>query len=427
MSSLQTSESPGGDVPSPTAPKDLTAHREGRGRAELVLEIGRALLRLGAPAYRMEDAMQIVARRLGLEGQFYCTPTAFIAALGRGSRQRSFMARVEESEIHLGKMSRIHDVIEALSRGIMSPVAAIREVREIMEAPPLYPAVVRLVAPALFSAAVAILFGGGVIELAVASLLGLITGALGLTMATTPNLARLFPALAGFVSAMLAGIAVPLLPDFSVYLALIAGLIVLMPGLSLTLATRELASGHLVAGSSRMAGAMVSLVIVGFGVALGSQISQLLFGIWPQAISQAIPAWTHWLALLSAAIGFTVLFNATPNKLGWILFTGILAVEIGGRVSDWLNPGLGALVGALLVGLLGNLYARFKNRPAVIIQVPGIMLMVPGSLSFRGLRSLLEQDVLGGIQIGVTVALVAAGLSTGLILASALLPPKRAL
>ncbi|MCP1727018.1 uncharacterized membrane protein YjjP (DUF1212 family) [Natronospira proteinivora] len=407
--------------------REISATREGRGRAELVLEIGRALLRLGAPAYRLEDTMRLVARRLGLEGQFYCTPTAFIAALGRGSRQRSFMARVDESEIHLGKMSRIHDVIESLSQGILSPVAAIRQVREIMDSAVQYPLLVRLIAPALFSAAVAILFGGGVIELAVACLLGMVTGGLGLVMRRSVNLARLYPPVAGMLSAVLAGMALLVLPDFSVYLALIAGLIVLMPGLGLTLATRELASGHLVAGSSRMAGAIVALVVVGFGVALGSQISQVVSGPWPQEISQAIPAWTPWLAILAAGIGFTVLFNATPNKLGWILAGGIIAVEVGGRVSDWLNPGLGALVGALLVGLLGNLYARYRNRPAVIIQVPGIMLMVPGSLSFRGLSSLLEQDALGGVQIGFTVALVAAGLSTGLILASALLPPQRAL
>jgi len=407
--------------------REVSATREARGRAELVLEIGRALLRLGAPAYRLEDTMRVVAQRLGLEGQFYCTPTAFIAALGRGSRQRSFMARVEESEIHLGKLSRVHDVIESLARGTLSPVSAIRRIREIMDGPAEYGLMTRVIAPGLFSAAVAILFGGGVVELAVATLLGLVTGVLGLVMSRSVNLARLYPALAGLVSALLAGLALLIVPPFSVYLALVAGLIVLMPGLGLTLATRELASGHLVAGSSRMAGAIVALVIVGFGVALGSQLSQALTGPWPQDISQAIPAWTSWLAIFSAAIGFTVLFNATPNKLGWILFGGILAVEVGGRVSEWLNPGLGALIGALLVGLLGNLYARWRNRPAVIIQVPGIMLMVPGSLSFAGLRSLMDQDALGGVQIGFTVALVAAGLSTGLILASALLPPRRAL
>lgn len=406
---------------------DVATTREGRGRAELVLEIGRALLRLGSPAYRMEDTLKLLAQRLGLEGQFYCTPTAFIAALGRGSQQRSFMARVNEAEIHLGKLSRIHDVIEALSRHVLSPVAAIRQVRDIMDAPPQYSVVVRLVAPALFSAAIAMIFGAGVVELAVAFLLGFVTGGLGMLMGPRPNLSRLFPALAGTLNALLVGVALLLLPPFSAYLALIAGLIILMPGLSLTLATRELASGHLVAGSSRMAGAIVSLVIVGFGVALGSQLAQMFSGPWPQEISTAIPAWTHWLSLLIAGIGFTVLFNATPNKLGWIVLAGVLAVEVGGRMSDWLNPGLGALVGALLVGILGNLYARLRNRPAIIIQVPGIMLMVPGSLSFRGLASLMEQDSLGGIQIAVSVALVAAGLSTGLILASALVPPKRSL
>jgi len=412
---------------SKTSKSDISATREGRGRAELVLEIGRALLRLGSPAYRLEDTLKLVAQRLGLEGQFYCTPTAFIAALGRGSRQRSFMARVDAAEIHLGKLSRIHDIIESLSQNLLSPVAAIRQIREIMEAPPQYPVIVRLLAPALFSSAIAMIFGGGVLELAVAFVLGFITGGLGMLMGPRPNLSRLFPALAGTLNALLVGVALLLLPPFSAYLALIAGLIILMPGLSLTLATRELASGHLVAGSSRMAGALVSLVIVGFGVALGSQLAQMFSGPWPQDISMAIPAWTHWLSLLIAGIGFTVLFNATPNKLGWIVLAGILAVEVGGRVSDWLNPGLGALVGALLVGVLGNLYARLRNRPAVIIQVPGIMLMVPGSLGFRSISSLMEQDALGGLQLAFTVALVAAGLSTGLILASALVPPKRSL
>ncbi|MDQ2069098.1 threonine/serine exporter family protein [Natronospira bacteriovora] len=407
--------------------RDVASTNEGRGRAELVLEIGRALLRLGAPAYRLEDTMKLLAQRLGLEGQFYCTPTFFMAALGRGSRQRSFMARVDEAEIHLGKLSRIHDVIEAMARHTLSPVAAIRQVREIMDAPPQYSIGVRLLAPALFSAAIAILFGGGVIELGVALLLGFLTGGLGMLMGPRPNLSRLYPALAGTIGALVVGVGLLWLPPFSAYLALVAGLIILMPGLSLTLATRELATGHLTAGSARMAGAMVSLVIIAFGVALGSQLAQMFSGPWPQEISTTLPAWTHWLAILAAGIGFTVLFNASPNKLGWIVLTGVLAVEVGGRVSDWLNPGLGALIAALLVGVLGNLYARIRNRPAVVIQVPGIMLIVPGSLGFRSLASMMDQDALGGVQIGFTVALVAAGIATGLILASALVPPRRSL
>jgi uncharacterized membrane protein YjjP (DUF1212 family) len=407
--------------------RPATRESQGGGRAELVLEIGRALLRLGAPAYRLEDTMQLLSHRLGLEGQFYCTPTAFVAAIGRGSDQRSVMARVDNAEINLGKLSRIHDIIESLSRGDMGPVQAIREVRATMEAERQYRWPTVSLAAALLSAAVAILFGGGPIELAVATGVGLMVGLLGSLMQPYQNLGRLFPPLAGLLAALFAGLSSLLLPEFSVYLAMVAGLIVLMPGLSITLATRELATGHLVAGSARMSGALVQLTIIGFGVALGSQISQLMTGPLPQTISGLLPFWAHWLGLLAAGIGFTVLFQSQPSKIGWITLAGVLAAEVGGRMAGAFNPGLGALIGALLVGILGNVYARRRNRPAVLIHVPGIMLLVPGSLGFSGIASLMAEDALGGVQVAFTVALVAAGLSTGLLLASVLVPPRRAL
>ena len=58
---------------------------------------------------------------------------------------------------------------------------------------------------------------------------------------------------------------------------------------------------------------------------------------------------------------------------------------------------------------------------------PGIMLLVPGSVGFRGLSSMMAHDVVSGIQTAFTMILMAVALVAGLLLANDILPPKRAL
>ncbi|HZU53973.1 MAG TPA: threonine/serine exporter family protein, partial [Holophagaceae bacterium] len=51
-----------------------------------ILKLGRALQAYGTPAHRFEEAMEAVARRLGLDGQFFGMPTGFFASLGAGAQ-----------------------------------------------------------------------------------------------------------------------------------------------------------------------------------------------------------------------------------------------------------------------------------------------------------------------------------------------------
>ena len=61
-----------------------------------------------------------------------------------------------------------------------------------------------------------------------------------------------------------------------VSIATLAGLIVLVPGLTVTTAITELATSHLTAGTTRMAGAFMTFIAIGFGVALGYRIAAML-------------------------------------------------------------------------------------------------------------------------------------------------------
>lgn len=104
--------------------------------AALVLNLGRALLHVGSPAHRLEAAMQIMAKRLGLTAEFFSTPTALIVSLGDGEKQRTFLARSEPGATDLAKLADLTDVMEELASGKLEPEQADARVRAIDQAAP---------------------------------------------------------------------------------------------------------------------------------------------------------------------------------------------------------------------------------------------------------------------------------------------------
>jgi hypothetical protein len=88
-------------------------------------------------------------------------------------------------------------------------------------------------------------------------------------------LAAASEAIAAIVATVLAAAFAHFIAPLSVQTVVVAALIVLMPGLSLTTAVTELASGQLVTGTARFAGAMVVLFKLTFGSIAGAQIERV--------------------------------------------------------------------------------------------------------------------------------------------------------
>ena len=96
-----------------------------------------------------------------------------------------------------------------------------------------------------------------------------------------------------FFASLIASSLVPL----NVRSVLIASIIVLMPGLTLTTAVTELSTQHLVAGTVRLMGAAATLLKLSLGTIAAVQLARA-FG-WTALPSQAlpVPAWAEWAAL----------------------------------------------------------------------------------------------------------------------------------
>lgn len=395
---------------------------------ELVMDIGSALHRYGAPAHRIESLLTAVSARLGLEARFYSTPTAILASFGPPEALRTGFIRVNPGEIDIERLARLDQLTQAVIFGEYDVAQAQMHLEAILSAPPRYSPLAIVLCYALSAAGFARLLGGGPIEVTVAGVASLLVGSLALGAERVPALGRVLEPTAAFVVSLVAVSASRLGLPLVSGIATVAGLIVLLPGLALTTALNELATQNLISGTSRLMAAALVFLELAFGVALGGQVATLLFGPAAQAVALPTPPeWTVTPALVLSTVALAVLFRARPRDVWGILATGCLGYVGVLWASTWLGPELGAFIGALVLGLMSNGIAILFDRPAMSTLVPGLILLVPGSVGFRSLESLLARDVVTGIGSAFSMVLVAIALVAGLLLSNALLPSRRAL
>lgn len=405
-------------IPSPLDPDPQAA-------IGFVLRIGQALHTTGYAAHRIEAVMERVAIQLGLQGQFFATPTSIFAAFGPLERQRTHLMRVGAAEDDLGRLADLDAVVGRVMRGDVSPADGSTRIDQIMTAPPRYPGLMAVLAYGVLSASSARFLGGGGLEIVVAGGIGLMVGLLDRLAAKVAPLGRVFVPLAAFLAALTAGLLSEWLPGLTVFLVTLAGLIVLLPGWTLTLAMTELATRHLLAGMARLSGAFMLLISIVVGMALGLKAASAMVGKIAVGAPVPLQNWTLYAALLALPLGAAVLLRVKPRDIPWVLASGGVAFLGGQLGARLLGPELGAFFAALLVGLGSNVYAWLSDRPTSVTLVPGVLLLVPGSIGFRGIASMVDRKTLTGVETAFTALLIAAALSAGILTATVLGPQRR--
>ncbi len=390
-----------------------------------ILRLARALHTYGYAAQPLEEVMALASFRLGMSGEFFSTPTSIFAAFGERERQKTYLLRVEPGDVDLGKLARLDQVTVGVLRATMRPAEGSRRIDAIVADPPRYGPVMTTAAFGIASGAAARLFGGGLNEMAAAAGIGVVIGLLALLATRVRGLAHVFEPIAAFIASFTAAALGARVLPLSSFLATLAGLIVLVPGLTLTIAMTEISTRHLVSGTARLSGAVMLFLGIAFGVAFGSTLALHAFGPGTTAQPVALPAWTNLVALALAALGFVVLLKAEPVDAPWIILTGALGFY-GSRIgAATLGPELGTFVGALIAGIASNLYARLRDRPATVALVPGILLLVPGSIGYRSLASLLRREVVLGVETAFQMMLIAVALVAGMLIANIVSPHRR--
>lgn len=394
--------------------EDVSTVRPVDDAAQLIIELTAALHGAGAPAHRLEATVAAISQAVGVQAAVFAQPTAVFLELDGRTR----LLRVEPRDVALGDLVAIYRLARDVESGRTTVAQARARLLGLARSPLRYGRLAQAAAWLGIGGGAAVFFGGGPVELLLSALL---SGLIGQLPAAGGALIPLGAALAvGLVSHAVAGV-VALRPD----IVLLSGLIVLLPGYTLTVGLTELATRNLASGTARLAAAGVTLLQLGVGIGLAGAIaSRLLPAVLP-ATSQVMGPTSHVLATAVAGLAFLVLFRARLHDLPAVLGIVLVAVygtRLGGAL---LGPESAPFLGALAVGLVSNLHARLRDLPALVLLVPGIILLVPGSLGLRGMTALIE----GGDNMldGARMFLVGAALVAGILTANAILPPRRAL
>jgi uncharacterized membrane protein YjjP (DUF1212 family) len=392
-----------------------------------VLALGKALHRYGTPAHRLEEALTVCCTRLGLEhAEVFTTPTTIIMSFGPPHHLRTRMMRVEGSELDMSKLAAVDQIADQVAQHSLTANEGIKKLYEIQEQPPRYGRGVSTAVNALTASALAVFFGGSLADVAVAGAIGVAIGVFAQFASRSVDRARVLELVGALFASLTAGVVSSVWHAVSPSVVTVSSLIVLLPGMSLTVAMTELTTRHIIAGTSRMMFAVIVLLELVVGVAVGDRLAHVLVEVHSVA-PQSLPAIAQWIALGASAIGVAIVVQAAPRAFGWILAAGFVAYAGSALGTTWLGSDMGVLVGAFALGVTGNLYARVLKRPAQVVMVPAVLLLVPGSMGFRGMSSLLGHDTLTGVETLFAMFIVAVAIAAGLLVANAAVSPRRSL
>lgn len=397
-----------------------------RERVRFVLALGRALHRYGTPAHRLEEALGIVCRQLSLAAEVLSTPTFLMVRFGDPADLKTSMLRVESSELDLAKLAQLDAIADQVSDRELDAATGLARIAAIEQAPRVWGKPAETLTFALTAASVTVFFGGSGRDVIAAAAVGVLIGLLALLTRPRTHAARAFELGGAFIAAFGAGAAAAQWPGITPSIVTIGALVALLPGLMLTTAMTELATRNLVSGTARLMGAVIVLLELALGVALGERVAASLFVIEP-AGHLVLPPWTTWVAFVASSLGLVVVCQAELRAIPWILLACLIGFVGARQGTELLGPELGVLLGAFLLGIFANLYARALDRPQQVVVVPAMILLVPGSLGFRGMSSLLDRDTLTGIETTFATFVVAMAIVAGLLIANAVLSPRRVL
>jgi uncharacterized membrane protein YjjP (DUF1212 family) len=372
--------------------------------ARLCAEVGRALHASGAPAHRVEQGVDETRAAFQREGATVATPTALWIQVG----DHAHIVRLPAGDIHLARMVAVLRHVQRLGERPVTVRGALRALRKLTTMPSPWPRPVEHVAFVLTSALAAVLLGGTAVDVLLSGIGGglalLFLGRVHALSAWTPLRDALLATVLGALGAL--GAAIGATPS----VVALASAILVVPGLSLTTALAELGAGHWTAGGSRLLGSLLVLAQLAAGLAVGWWlVGEVPLLVAPVAIPEALVRLTPLLA----PAGFAVLLRTRASDLPVVWLTAIL----GWSVATALPGIAGAAAGGLTVALAAGTLGRLVRVPDLALIVPGILLLVPGTVGVHGVEQLLSRDLLDGAGTALaaleTAGSIAAGVFAG--------------
>ena len=216
-------------------------------------------------------------------------------------------------------------------------------------------------------------------------------------------------------------------PELNLVLVILSAVAIILPGYTISLGAGELVAQHIVSGTANLMSGLICLFKQVAGGLLGVIAAGFVIPLAAMGSANPVePVWM-WLLVPTIIVGLCLAFQTSHRDLLWaalvcgIAYLGILAG------SALLDSNLGNLVGTIIAVVIANLWARKTGRPSSIVLIPAIVLLVSGSIGFRGLASMAGGDLLLGTQQFLQMFVVAMTIFVGIVVGYTIVRPQAGL
>ncbi|CAO3645491.1 unnamed protein product [Cunninghamella blakesleeana] len=395
-------------------------------RQDFIMELGKSLVRTGAPSHRIEAALEKTSKKLEINGSYFVLPGLIMVNFLDDDTHTSETHLIKCSRsLDIGKLEKVNEVAHLISRGKMEVTEAANRLDEINNQPPTWGIKMTLLGYVLSSAFIApLFFNGSWTDCWVAGIFGL-----GVGIATfISERVLMFGNVFEMAVTIVVSIITLALHNYVCYSAVaLSAVVIALPGFSLTSAVMELSAKNLCSGAIHLIHAIIYIFFLAFGMGYGNTVWELTHpgsdfkaASTMQTCSQPVDPLWYILMLPLACVGIGIVFGTTVKQ--YPAFT--LNSAVGFAVYYFLAKVVGPTsiitpsVGAFALGLTANIYGRITKRLTFVMLMGGIIILVPGSIGVRGAVSLFDGSENTGGMFAFQIIGIALSITLGLFLAN---------
>ena len=296
------------------------------------------------------------------------------------------MMPVRELRYNAALQARVHSLLRQVQSREIDVPGALAQLKRVEAETPRHPRSLTVLLLGLAAASLAALIGadaGSVIVAGIATGLGLVArqelGRRHFSLLTLPFAA-------GFVGAVLGGLAIRLDWTRTPELVLIVPSLMLIPGPHLINGLLDLVDNYVPMSIARLGLATSILIATAIGIALGIQLTLQEFPLAQNVEADHLNVFLDMFLAGLVTIGFAVFYNTTwPHT--WMATAGgmvghglrFLALE-----ANWgLVPA--TFIGGFAVGVMSAWIVRLYKIPFAVIAFAGAVTMMPGLQIYRAI------------------------------------------
>ncbi|WP_214323216.1 threonine/serine ThrE exporter family protein [Nonomuraea sediminis] len=392
--------------------------------ATFLCELGAMLVMAGALIEEVEDAIRDVAARNGARVRSFIVPTGVFVRVGEGAFEAIEFLPIEGERLTLAQIQALYSLVDRLKDEPTTAADAMEELLRISAIPERFNPIESVAGYAVQTVGLGVIQHATLPAVAGYVALGLGVGLLRMIGSRIPWLETALPVVAAALVTMAARVwAGPVLHEWA-SLMLVAPLIAFLPGTQLTMGVIELSQGDMLSGLSRLASAFNVLLLLAFGILVGTSVAtQAPIPAGPAV--RGLGAWAPWVGVALLGIGFVVSYSAPRRLLPWLLAVLLVARAAQVMGSTAAGAPFGAFVAGLVLPVLAHLVQRRARTPSQVLYLPSFWMLVPGSLGLASVSELVVQQSAASLADLVNTGVVVLAIALGVMVGASFVPRER--